>query len=58
MFFLVARPSAVASRSHLRVVERHRGTNLGDLVLTALRGELDEPGDDRRKVVTTTRRRR
>ena len=39
---------------HLRVVERNRRANLGNLVLSTLRRELHEPRDDRRKIVATT----
>ena len=54
----VASLSASASAPLLRVVERDRRADLGDLVLARRRRELDEPVDDRRQVVRRARRRR
>ena len=58
---LLARSTRLERRGDarlLRVVERDRRADLGDLVLAGLRRELDEPVDDRRQVVPAARRRR
>ena len=54
----VARESASAIRCALRVVERHGRAHFGHRVLASLRGERDEPVDDRGQVVARGPRRR